>query len=138
MIRFLPRKIVTGLSQAGSFPKVQGQAFAQALAQALNTQPFDEIPSIIIAAAVGANQVTNVTQGFAQVHQFMLIWHSVAAVTWPVMECIGCAILHLACQVRWHAATTAQLDRFAIPKLNMPENSEKYSHCQVVFARALQ
>lgn len=53
--------MVTGLSQAGISPKAQGQAFAQALAQAPNTQPFDEIPSIIIAAAVGANQVTSVT-----------------------------------------------------------------------------
>ncbi len=59
-----------GLNQAAISPELQGQAFAQALTQALNTQgDYSEAPDIIIAAAMGANQINSITQGFAQVHE---------------------------------------------------------------------
>ena len=65
--------IVSGLNQATISPEIQGQAFAQALTQALNTLVETEAPEIIIAAAMEANQINSITQGFAQVRE---VWHN--------------------------------------------------------------
>jgi hypothetical protein len=62
--------MVMGLNQAAISPEIQGQAFAQALTQALNTQgDLSEAADIIIAAAIQANQINSIAQGFAQVRK---------------------------------------------------------------------
>ena len=59
--------MVMALDQAAVSPDIQGQAFAQALTQALNTGEFSEAADIIIVAAIEANQINSITEGFAQV-----------------------------------------------------------------------
>lgn len=61
--------MVMDLTQAAVSPDLQGQAFAQALTQALNIGEFSEAADIIIVAAIEANQINSITQGFAQVHK---------------------------------------------------------------------
>ncbi len=97
--------IVADLNQATISPEIQGQAFAEALTQALNTQAGTEAPDIIIAAAIKANQTNSIMQGFAQVYtcgNYVIVLASTARIMWLAMQRIGCAICSASVHAQMH------------------------------------